>query len=194
MKAFLMIGALLCALVFSALAQAETAKTAYDFSFVGADGKDVALANYRGQVVLVVNTATGCGLAGQFGELQKLYETYKDKGFVVLAVPSNDFGGQEPLEAAQVIEKTGKDYGVTYPFTAKTVVSGDQAHPFYQWAAAQGKGGFLTNKPRWNFHKYLVGANGELLASYASTTSPLDKDVAAEIETALLAAKPAENP
>lgn len=194
MKASLLICAFLCLFALSVTAQAQESKTAYDFSFVGADGKDVALADYRGQVVMVVNTATGCGLAGQFGELQKLYETYKDKGFVVLAVPSNDFGGQEPLEAAQVIEKTGKDYGVTYPFTAKTVVSGDHVHAFYQWAAAQNKGGFLTSKPRWNFHKYLVGANGELLASYASTTSPLDKDIVAEIETALLAAKSPTKP
>ena len=169
---------------------ADPAQNAHAFSFTGADGTPVSLADYRGKVVMIVNTATGCGLAGQFGEMQKLYDTYKDKGFAIIAVPSNDFGGQEPLEAAAAAEKTGKDYGVTYPFVAKTAVSGDAAHPFYVWAGAQNKGSFLSSKPRWNFHKYLVGANGELLASYASTTSPLDKDVIAEIETALLAAQP----
>lgn len=194
MKLSAVLCALFCLFILPVLAHAETAKNAYDFTFTGADGKPVALADYKGKVVLVVNTATGCGLAGQFGEMQKLYDTYKDKGFAIIAVPSNDFGAQEPLEATAVAEKTGKDYGVTYPFVAKTTVSGDGAHPFYKWAAEQNKGGFLSNKPRWNFHKYLIGANGELLASYASTTSPLNKDVTAEIETALLAAQPVPKP
>lgn len=190
MRKYLYAVAVILGLISPAAMAGDAAKNAYDFTFKGADGKPVALADYKGKVVMIVNTATGCGLAGQFGELQKLYDTYKDKGFEIIAVPSNDFGGQEPLDATAAAEKTGKDYGVTYPFVAKTPVSGDGAHPFYVWAAAQDKGGFLSNKPRWNFHKYLVGANGELLASYASTTSPLDKDVTSEIETALLAAQP----
>lgn len=186
----LKIAMMLAVLMMPTFAQAETEKApanAYDFSLPGADGKPVDLSQYAGKVVMVVNTATGCGFAGQFGELQKVYDTYKDKGFVLLAVPSNDFGGQEPLEVDQIAKQTGTQYGVTYPFMAKSVVSGDNAIDFYKWAAAQGKGGFLGNKPRWNFHKYLIGAHGELLGSYPATTSPLDKKVTADIETALLA-------
>lgn len=172
---------------FAAMAQ-ETPpamSSAYDFTFTGGDGQPVALSDYRGKVLLVVNTATQCGLAGQFRDLQLIKDEYGDQGLVVIGVPSNDFGGQEPLEAADVASKTKEDYGVDYLFTAKTTVSGEAAHPFYKWAALQNKGGLLSDKPRWNFHKYLVGRDGQLFGSYASTTSPQDEKLVKDLETAL---------
>ncbi len=176
---------------FLSTAQAKVVNitSAYDFALNGADGKPLQLSDYRGKVLLVVNTATQCGLAGQFRDLQALKDKYGDNGLVVIGVPSNDFGGQEPLEAEAVASKTKEDYGVDYLFTAKTAVSGEAAHPFYKWAALQNKGGLLSDKPRWNFHKYLVGRDGQLVGSYASATSPQDEKIVKDLEAAL-AVKP----
>ncbi|MDE1152423.1 MAG: glutathione peroxidase [Micavibrio sp.] len=161
------------------------AATAYEYSFQGVDGKPFALKDYKGKVMLVVNTATGCGFAGQFAGLQKLYETYKDKGLVVIGVPENDFGGQEPLTGAQVIAHIKETYHADFPVTEKTVVSGDDAHPFYKWAVEQNVGGFLDSRPRWNFHKYLVSRDGRLVGSFGSSTAPDDEKLVAAIEGAL---------
>ena len=160
-------------------------KKAYDFSFTTPDGKAMPLSAYKGKVILVVNTATGCGFAGQLSGLQTLYERYKDKGLVVLGVPSNDFGSQEPLDNAAMAAGLKKSHGVTFPLTAKTVVSGTSAHDFYVWAGRQNVGNLLTNKPRWNFHKYLVGRDGQLLDSSGATTDPLESGFVAKIDTAL---------
>lgn len=170
-------------------------RTAYDFTFAGADGKDVPLSQFKGKALLIVNTATGCGLAGQFLGLEQVSKTYRDRGLVVIAVPSNDFGGQEPLDAKDIANATKNDYGVDFLIVGKTHVSGDEAHPFYKWAAEQNKGGFFSSKPRWNFHKYLIGPDGSLRGSYNSLTDPLDTVMLGDIEAALppaAAAKPAQ--
>lgn len=158
---------------------------AFSFSFFGIDGTEIPLKDLRGKALLVVNTATGCGFAGQFRDLQKLQDTYGKDGLVVIGVPSNDFGGQEPLDG-DVLKKTVADtYGATFALTQKTAVSGAAAHPFYLWAAKQGAGGLLSAKPRWNFHKYLIGRDGRVLASVPATTGPLDATFAAQIKSAL---------
>ncbi|MGE4314325.1 MAG: glutathione peroxidase [Pseudobdellovibrionaceae bacterium] len=186
-----------CVLAFTgfsshAHAQQETAPqmtpaNAYQFSFQTIDGKDMPLSDYKGQVVLVVNTASQCGFTKQYAGLEKLYETYKDKGFTVIGVPCNQFGGQEPGTGEEIKAFAKNEYGITFPLTAKANVKGDNAHPFFTWAAEQNKGGFLSSSPKWNFHKYLIDREGQLYRSYGSTTAPDDSDLAADIEKLLQA-------
>lgn len=168
-----------------AAAEIPAEKTAFDFTFFDINGKELPLENYRGKVLLVVNTATGCGFAGQFKDLQKLADTYGEQGLVILGVPSNDFGGQEPLDGADIQKTVSENYGATFALTQKSAVSGAAAHPFYVWAGKQNAGGLLSSKPRWNFHKYLIGRDGKIAQSSAATTNPLDKDFVQNIEAAL---------
>lgn len=159
--------------------------SAYNFSFTAIDGKPMPLENYRGKVLLIVNTASKCGFTGQYEGLETLYETYKDQGLVVIGVPSNDFGGQEPAGNADIQKFVCTEFHVTFPLTEKVDVIGDSTHPFYRWAAEQKIGNFLTYIPRWNFHKYLIGRNGSLLASFAAITKPDSKNLKKQIEAAL---------
>ena len=166
---------------------AASDKTAHDFSFTSIAGKPLGLAAFTGKVVLIVNTASKCGFTPQYDGLEALYKKYHDKGFEVLGVPSNDFGGQESGTEAEIVKFCQTTYDITFPMTSKAVVSGKEAHPFYQWAKAQKKGGLIFSTPRWNFHKYLIGKDGALLGSYSSATKPDDADLAKEIEAALAA-------
>lgn len=150
-------------------AGAQGVPDASSFVFARAGGGTLSLADYRGRPVLIVNTATNCGFAGQFGTLEQLWQRYRERGLMLIAVPSNDFGGQEPLEGAAIAEAARQSHGATYAFAEKTVVKGPDAHPFYRWAAAQRP----TETPRWNFHKYLIGRSGELLGGYSSVTDPI---------------------
>ncbi len=156
-----------------AYAQEEKLMTAYDFSFESIDGGQINLVDYKGKTIMVVNTASLCGFTKQYDGLQELYETYKDRGFVLVGIPSNDFGGQEPGSEAEIKEFCETNFNITFPMTAKQVVSGEDAHPFYTWAASQKKGGFLSSKPRWNFHKYIIDKEGGLVGSFGSMTDPM---------------------
>lgn len=158
------------------------ARTAADFSFTSIDGQPMPLSAFNGKVLLVVNTASLCGFTPQYTALQALHEAYEKRGFVVIGVPSNDFGGQEPGDAAKVKEFCTGTYGVTFPLTAKEVVSGAKAHPFYLWAK-ETLGSM--NAPWWNFHKYLVGRDGKLVTAFLSTTSPESNSVKEAIEAEL---------
>ncbi len=169
----------------AAAAETPAAQTAFDFTFFDIDGNEMPLKNFSGKVLLVVNTASGCGFAGQFKDLQKLADTYGEQGLVIIGVPSNDFGGQEPLDAPDIKKAVQNDYGVTFALTQKSAVSGAAAHPFYIWAGKQNAGGLLSSKPRWNFHKYLIGRDGKVVQSVAATTNPQDAGFIKVIETAL---------
>ena len=161
----------------------DSAKTAYDFSFKTLVGeKTMPLAEFRGKVLLVVNTASQCGFTPQYEGLEKLYEKYKDKGLVIVGVPSNDFGGQEPAKNEEIANFCKKNYGVSFPMAAKEVVSGDAAHPFYQWAKTTL--GFGTT-PKWNFHKYLIARDGTLVDYFNSTTAPDASRLVEAVEAAL---------
>lgn len=150
-------------------ASADT-RTAYDFSFKTLMGaQPLPLSDFKGKVLLIVNTASKCGFTGQYEGLEKLYETYRDRGLVVIAVPSNDFGAQEPGSAEEIASFCKLNYGVSFPVTSKEAVSGSAPHPFYQWA--KDTLGFGT-APKWNFHKYLVDRDGKLVDYFHSTTSP----------------------
>jgi glutathione peroxidase len=135
---------------------------------------------YEGKVVLVVNTASKCGNTPQYDGLEKLYSQYGEQGLVVLGFPSNDFLGQEPGTEEQIEEFCRLTYGVQFPMFEKTTVKGDDAHPFYNALAAE-----AGTYPTWNFHKYLIGRDGQLISEFSPRTKPYDEDVVAAIETAL---------
>ena len=158
---------------------AAAGKTAWDFEFVSIDGKPMPLADYRGEVLLVVNTASMCGFTKQYSGLQALHEKYEAQGFKVVGVPSNDFGGQEPKAAGEIKEFCETTFGITFPMTDKAEVTGDGAHPFYAWAREEL--GWL-NAPKWNFHKYLVGRDGRLVTSFFSQTTPESDKVIRAVE------------
>lgn len=144
------------------------------------DEKPQNLCQYAGKVVVVVNTASYCGFTGQYKGLEDLYSRYRDKGLVVVGFPSNDFGSQEPGSNKQIAEFCANTYGVKFPMMAKSVVSGKEANPLYQELIAK-----TGSKPRWNFHKYVIGRDGSTVSAYTSFTGPLDKDFVADIESKL---------
>lgn len=155
---------------------------AYRFEFASLDGGTLPLAAWRGRPVLVVNTASFCGYTPQYRDLQALWRQYRDRGLVVLGVPSNDFGEQEPGGAAEIRAFCDTNYDVDFPLTEKVRVSGGAAHPFYRWVAESlGEGA----APRWNFHKFLVGPDGRLAGAWPSQVRPTDPAVTREIEALL---------
>ena len=158
-------------------------QTVHDFLFESLMAKEpIKLSDYTGSVILIVNTASKCGFTGQYEDLEALYQKYKEKGLIVIGVPSDDFGAQE-LGSNQEIARFCKiNYGVTFPMTSKYHVKGDNAHPFYQHARK--KLSFGT-APKWNFHKYLIGPDGELKAHFLSEMEPFDPALIARIEEQL---------
>jgi glutathione peroxidase len=155
--------------------------TAFAFHFAGLKGGDIQLAEHAGKPILIVNTASQCGYTPQYAGLQELWVRYRNRGLLIVGVPSNDFGGQEPGDAAEISATAEQQYGASFPITAKADVNGADAHPFYKWAAGQRP----LDKPRWNFHKYLIGRNGMIAASFPSDVEPTDPRVIAAIEKEL---------
>ncbi len=174
--------ALLAVVPASVKAGSDRMGSAYDFSFTSIDGRPMPLSNFKGKVLMVVNTASFCGFTQQYKGLQALYDKYEPQGFVVIGVPSNDFGGQEPGSDDKIKDFCEGAFGITFPLTHKFVVKGDGAHPFYQWAKSA-----LCEKaePGWNFHKYIVGRDGKLVQSFFSGAAPDSKDVIAAVEAEL---------
>ena len=155
---------------------------AYDFSFDALTGGPLPMTTFKDKVVLVVNVASKCGLTPQYDGLEKLYSDYKDKGLVVLGVPSNQFAGQEPGTAEEIEEFCRTTYGIDFPMAAKVDVKGEAAHPFYKWAKDEvGE----PAEPVWNFHKLLVGKDGKLINVFGPRTTPDDPEVIKAIEEAL---------
>ena len=156
--------------------------SAHDFTFTGIDRKPIDMKQYKGHPVLVVNVASFCGFTPQYTELQKLHETYGPKGLVVLGVPSNDFGAQEPKTEAEIAKFCETNYGVTFPMTAKQKVVGMDAHGLYQWIGGEAGEGAL---PKWNFHKYLIDKDGKLAGSWPSKVSPTSSEITGPIDMML---------
>ena len=156
--------------------------SAHQFSFPGRDGGEVRLADLAGKAVLVVNVASACGYTPQYTGLQKLWQDRKDDGVVVLGVPSNDFGAQEPGSEAEIKTFCETSFGVDFPMTAKQTVIGGKAHPFYRWIVEQAGEGAA---PKWNFHKYLIGPDGELAGAWPSSVKPDSAEIAAALDAAL---------
>ena len=161
--------------------QKRTSMSAHDFEFPAIEGGALPLKAWRGKPILVVNTASFCGYTPQYTDLEKLWTRYKDRGLVVLGVPSNDFGQQEPGSAKE-IKAFCETYDVSFPLADKQKVTGGDAHPFYRWIAAElGDAGV----PRWNFHKFLIDGQGEIAGAWPSRVAPLSKEVTEAVEQAL---------
>ena len=157
--------------------------TVHDFEAETIDGRKLALAEHRGQVLLIVNTASACGFTPQFGGLEALWKAYGARGLTVLGFPSNEFGGQDPGSNDEIASFCRKNYGVSFPMMAKIEVNGAQAHPLYQWLTREAKGILGTQAIKWNFTKFLVGRDGTVLGRYAPTDKPesLKKDIEAAL-------------
>jgi glutathione peroxidase len=158
-------------------------KNIYDFSAQSLTGKARKMSDFKGSVLLVVNTASKCGFTPQYAGLEALYKKYKDKGLVVLGFPSNQFGEQEPGKDTEIAEFCEMNYGVTFPMFAKVDVNGKSAHPLFKYLTSTKKGLLGSEAIKWNFTKFLVGRDGTVLARYAPTTKP--EDIAPDIERAL---------
>ncbi len=166
---------LACALVLAVPpAQAEEKASAHDFAFNTIDGDPLPLSTYQDKVLVVVNTASECGFTYQYEGLQSLWSRYKDQGVVVLGVPSNDFGGQEPGKEEDIKNFCEHAFGVDFPLTEKISVKGEGAHPFYVWARETAGDKAV---PQWNFHKIVVDAKGQIAGAFASGVEPLDPQV-----------------
>jgi glutathione peroxidase len=166
--------------------QRRSGMSGYDFVFTSIDGQALPLAQYRGRPLLVVNTASFCGFTPQYADLEAVWQRYRPRGLVVIGVPSNDFGEQEPGSAREIKEFCEGRYAVDFPLTEKQEVIGPGAHPFFRWLVAElGEAG----APRWNFHKYLVGPDGGLAGAWPSKVRPTDPAITDEIER-LLPARP----
>lgn len=143
----------------------------YDFQVETLSSETQDFAEYQGKALLIVNTASKCGFTPQYEGLEKLYQQYKDQGLVVIGFPCNQFGSQEPGDADDIGSFCQKNYGVTFPMMAKVDVNGKDAHPIYEWLKKQ-QGGFLTDGIKWNFTKFLLNKDGQVVDRYASTTKP----------------------
>ena len=162
---------------------AET--TAYDFTLTGIDGKPMPLAQFKGYPMLIVNTASECGYTPQYEDLEKLWLAYKDKGLVIIGVPSNDFGGQEPGTATEIASFCKLNYGVTFPLADKTVVKGDKADPFYKWAGEKAGALWWTTMGEVAVGDYLIGADGRFIDWFSTPTKPMSPKITAAVDKAL---------
>lgn len=155
----------------------------YDFSAQTLNGKARKMSDFKGKVLLVVNTASKCGFTPQYAGLEDLYKKYKERGLVVLGFPSNQFGEQEPGADSEIAEFCEVNYGVTFPMFSKVDVNGDGAHPLFKYLTSSKKGLLGSQAIKWNFTKFLVGRDGTVMERYAPTTKP--EDIASDIEKAL---------
>ena len=162
-----------------------TTPTIYDFEAKSISGKDIALSDFKGQVMLIVNTASKCGFTPQFGGLEALHKTYAGKGLAVLGFPCNQFGSQDPGADGEIAAFCQVNYGVSFPMMSKIDVNGSAAHPLYQWLSAEAPGLLGSKSIKWNFTKFLVGKDGQVIKRYAPTDKPAD--LAKDVEAALAA-------
>lgn len=157
--------------------------TVYDFEAQQINGQPVALSQFKGQVMLIVNTASACGFTPQFAGLEALHKTYGERGLAVLGFPCNQFGGQDPASNDKIAEFCQLNYGVSFPMMAKVDVNGAASHPLFQWLCAEAPGLLGTKSIKWNFTKFLVGKDGQVIKRYAPTDTPasLTKDIEAAL-------------
>jgi len=170
----------LISLLFLITPVAAEPQTAHDFSLPAIDGSNLNLADYRGKALLVVNTASYCGFTEQYDGLQALWQNYRDKGLIVLGVPSNDFGQQEPGNKDEIKEFCNVNFDVDFPMSDKLAVKGRAAHPFYKWLEEE-----TGATPKWNFHKFLIAPNGRAVRDFSSLTKPQAKNLLRAVEAVL---------
>ena len=177
-----LIGLLMIISLLSKSVSADYKKLAYDFNFNDLDGSNLNLSEYKGKVIIVINVASQCGFTKQYDDMQKVWEKYQSKGIVMLGVPSNDFGNQEPGNNKEIKNFCEAKFGITFPMTEKVTVKGPDAHPFYIWAH-ENHGN--SAKPKWNFHKIIVDREGKVSETFSSITSPSSKKFIKAIEKLL---------
>ena len=160
----------------------DSTKILFDFKIDSINGDQINLSKFKGKTLLIVNVASKCGFTKQYTDLQNLYELYKDKGLIVLGIPSNQFGGQEPATDDEIKNFCETNFNITFPMAGKHDVKGENAHPLYLWAkSTYGKSAI----PKWNFHKILINKNGEVVDTFASFTNPMSKKVINKLEKIL---------
>ena len=160
----------------------DNSKTLFDFKINSIDGEYLSLSIYKGKTILIVNVASNCGFTKQYNDFQNLYDLYKDKGLIVLGIPSNQFGGQEPDTETKIKNFCKTNFNITFPMTSKYDVKGKNAHPIYLWAKdTYGKPAI----PKWNFHKILINKEGQVEDTFESFTNPTSKKIIKKIEQIL---------
>jgi len=181
-----MITALLALLLFTAPPMEPTAPSPslYDFSMTAIDGKSVDLSQYKGKVVLVVNVASFCGYTRQYEPLEQLYKMYSDDGFVILGFPANDFGAQEPGSDEEIQSFCSTKYNVTFPMFSKITVKGPEQHKLYAWLTSEHKD-VAGGEVGWNFEKFLINKNGEVVGRYKSNVEPLSDEIVTKVKSLL---------
>ena len=158
--------------LFNSPINANYDRLAYDFNFSDLDGSKINLSEYKNKVIVVVNVASQCGFTNQYEDMQKIWEKYQSKGLIVIGVPSNDFGKQEPGSNDEIKNFCEAKFGISFPMTEKVVVKGSEAHPFYLWAK---KNYGNAAVPKWNFHKIIIDRNGKVAETFTSMTNPSSK-------------------
>ncbi|QYO68559.1 glutathione peroxidase [Leptolyngbya sp. 7M] len=165
--------------------EARSERSMYEFTMKNIDGEDVKLEKYKGQVAMIVNVASRCGLTPQYEGLQRIYEKYKDRGFVILGFPANNFLGQEPGTEAEIKEFCTLNYKVSFPMFAKISVKGSDQHPFYQFLTHKDTNPGFDGDISWNFEKFLADRNGKIIARFSPRTLPDAPEVIEKVEAAL---------
>ena len=160
----------------------DTTKTLFDFKIKLINGDELDLSNLEGKTTLLVNVASNCGFTNQYDALQKLYDDYKDKGLVVIGIPSNQFGGQEPGSNIEIKNFCETNFNITFPMTDKVNVKGNDAHEIYKWAK---KNYGSSTVPKWNFHKILINKDGKIQKTFGSFIKPLSSKITLELEKLL---------
>ena len=157
---------------FQNTSSAKYEKLAYDFSFNDLDGSKINLSSFKNKVIVIINVASQCGFTNQYEDMQSIWERYQKDGLIIIGIPSNDFGNQEPGSESEIKTFCEAKFGITFPMTEKVIVKGDNAHPFYQWAKDNyGKSAI----PKWNFHKIIIGKDGKVADTFSSITKPSSK-------------------
>jgi glutathione peroxidase len=174
MKKYIFSG-ILALLMVPALLSAQ--KSFYDFSVTDIDGNKFDLSQLKGKKVLVVNTASKCGLTPQFEDLEKLYEEYRDRGLVIIGFPSNNFANQEPGTNDEIAEFCQKNYGVSFPMMSKISVKGDDIHPLYKWLTTEEENGVESSRVAWNFQKYMISEDGKLVGHVSPQKKPYNDEI-----------------
>lgn len=157
-------------------ATTDTTRNIFNFKVAALDGSTIDFATFKGKKILIVNTASECGYTPQYKDLEKLYETYKDK-LVVVGFPANNFGGQEPGTNDEIKSFCTKNYGVSFPMAAKISVKGSDMAPIYQWLTQKDKNGVLDAEIKWNFNKFLIDENGRIIGKFESSVNPMSTEI-----------------
>ena len=170
---------LLIMILFGNKSFAKYEKLAYDFNFNDLDGSVIKLSEFKDKVIVIVNVASQCGFTNQYEDMQQIWDKYQNSGLVIIGVPSNDFGNQEPGSSTDIKNFCEAKFGITFPMTEKVLVKGENAHPFYLWARKNyGKSAI----PKWNFHKIIINKKGKVAETFSSITSPTSKKFIKTIE------------